>query len=419
VNLDWARLRAVVIESDDWGLCAWVPDAQARRVLSDLPAFRTAAGRRYGGSTLESADDVRRLGEALGEFRGGDGFQPVWQANTILAAPDYAAMRAKEFALDAMPLIALPETPSRWQRPGMWAEVGELREAGLWWPELHGLHHLPETAWMAALRRGADDARRAFEHQTPVCAAVTRGSEYDASEPAAGRKRRLAQAVERFTALVDRGPTSLCPPDYLWNNSLETQAESLGIRVIQGKSEQQGASLARARRWWHGQKWPRFRGQRLYMPPRIAFEPGAGDPRVGVAAAHRAARSAWRRRQPAVISTHRVNYAHLDADHSEAGRAALRDLLRLLAQDSAVFLTDAEAWQLVTRGWSVREIGVRGALLRFHGVPREPVRFAAPAGVTGAAFQEGRGDGGEVRVAAGTVEARVNVGEYLIEWSRA
>src|SRR5690349_1898054 len=73
VNVDWRRLKAVVLESDDWGLCAWVPDDAAHRALANLPAFRGAAGRRYGRSTLESADDVHALVARLLTHRGADG----------------------------------------------------------------------------------------------------------------------------------------------------------------------------------------------------------------------------------------------------------------------------------------------------------------------------------------------------------
>ena len=98
MNVDWGRLRAVVIQSDDWGLCAWVPDDRAYRALTDAPAWRTPAGRIYGRSTLESAQDVARLVETLLEFRGGDGFPPVWQANTIMGAPDFERLIAPTHA---------------------------------------------------------------------------------------------------------------------------------------------------------------------------------------------------------------------------------------------------------------------------------------------------------------------------------
>jgi len=418
VNLDWSRQRAVVIESDDWGLCAWSPDEQARRVLSDTPAFRSAAGRRYGGSTLESAADVRELVETLSGFRGRDGCRPVWQANTIVAAPDYAALIPPRFDVDALPLVDLPATPARWSRPGMWEEVRRAAAAGLWWAELHGLHHLPETAWLAALRRGTDDARRAFDQHSPVCSAVEASGEYDPAEPALVRDRNLTLATEKFTHLFGRAPSSLCPPDYRWDDRLEAQAERLGIAALQGKSEQHGARWPRARRLWHRYRWPRFGGRRLYLPPRIAFEPGARDDRSGLAAAHRAAREAWSRRQPAVLSTHRVNYAHLDADASAAGRAMLRDLLQRLCADGAVFVTDAEVTQLVTGGWSRRDLGERETLLRYHGVPGEALRIAAPPRVRSARFAETKDDGARIEVSGDQAEVRVNVGEHRIEWSR-
>ncbi|MGI8424060.1 MAG: hypothetical protein ACR2L6_07940, partial [Gemmatimonadaceae bacterium] len=234
MNLDWHRLKAVVLESDDWGLCAWSADEQALRVLADTPMYRTPTGRRYSGSTLESAADVKSLAATLSEFRGGDGFPPVWQANMIVAAPDYERLRAPLFPAEHVPLIDYPAVPSRWNRPGAWEEVQRAREDGVWWPELHGLHHLPETVWITALRRGIADARRAHEQQSPICAHVEASGEYDSTEPAEDLPRRLELAVAKFTALVGRSPASFCPPDYRWDERIETAATRLGIGIVQG-----------------------------------------------------------------------------------------------------------------------------------------------------------------------------------------
>jgi hypothetical protein len=165
-------------------------------------------------------------------------------------------------------------------------------------------------------------------------------------------------------------------------------------------------------------RWPWRLGSRFYMPPRIAFEPRARDERVGVDAAHAAVRAAWGRGQPAVVSTHRASYAHLDAAESGAGRGALKDLLSRLTLDGATFLVDAEVRQLADRGWSVRALGDRGALLRSRVGPRESLSFPAPAHVSGVALREGAVEGADLSIDAGTVTARVPVGEYLIEWQR-
>lgn len=426
MNLDWHRLKSVVIESDDWGLCAWVPDDQAHRVLAGQPAFRSEAGQRYGRSTLESARDVERLAATLLEFRGGDGLPPVWQANTIVASPDWAKLVPPRFEVAELPLVGFGETTGRWERPGLVSAVHTAGERGVWWPELHGLHHLPAAAWLAALRRGQHDARAAHEQQSAICTAVEAGGEFGADEPRELRAAGLREAVRRFEVLFGRRPGSFCPPDYRFDDWLESEAERLGLTTLQGKPEQGGGRLVGFRRRLLQLRFPHAAGARFYLPPRIAFEPrGEADPgaRLGAEAAQRAAREAWGRGQPAVLSTHRLNYAHLDEAWSDAGRAALRDLLGRLAADGAVFVTDAEVRSLAERGWSLRPLGARGALLRHYGVPREPLRFAAPVGVTAADLRAptpaAAAGEGEVRVEDGVAEARVQLGEHVIEWTRA
>jgi hypothetical protein len=422
VNFDWHRYKAVVLESDDWGLCAWSPDESAHRVLAGTPAFRSAAGARYGRSTLESAADVRALRELLLEFRGGDGFAPVWQANTVMASPDYARLKPPGFEAETLPLAFYPNFPGRWQRPGMWDEVEAADAAGVWWAELHGLHHLPAHAWLTALRRGEDDARQAHGQLSPICRAVEASGEYDASEPAEWRTSDVIAAIGAFTHVFRRPPTSFCPPDYRWDGQLEADAGRLGVTTFQGRAERAGAPLPGVQRLVHRYRWPHREGDRFYLPPRIAFEP-RGDARalaLGVEVTLRAVQATWERGQPAVVSTHRLNYAHLDAAWSAAGREALHELLEGLAKAGAMFVTDAEIRQLVTSGWSVRPLGTRGALLRFHAASGQDVRFASPPDVLGARVTETRATKpAAIDVADGEVTARVDVGEHVIEWRRA
>jgi hypothetical protein len=422
VNLDWHRLKAVVIESDDWGLAAWVADEQAHRVLADTPVFRSPVGRTYGRSTLESAADVRALGELLLRYRGGDGFPPVWQANTIMAAPDFTRLTPPLFEGDTLPLVDASDLP-RWSRPGLRDQIDAAIEAGWWWPELHGLHHVPADAWVSALRRGAADARRAHAQQCFVCEAVDASGEYDATETPQRVASNLDDAIARFEQRFGRKPTSFCPPDYRWDTRLETLAEARGLTTFQGRSERPDRRPVRIRRWMDGLRWPERGTRAFYMPPRIAFEPrGNAAPTgpAGLESALQRVRAAWRRGQPAALSTHRANYAHLDAIWVERGRNALGQLLSGLAAEGATFLVDAEVRALVERSWSVRPIGRRGAMVRFYGVPKDEVRFAAPAGVTGVVVGEGAGaDRAQARIDGGQVIAALDPGEYLLEWSRA
>ncbi len=421
MDLDWHRLRAVVLQSDDWGLCAWVPDDRAHRVLADLPAFRSEAGLRYGRSTLEHAVDVRALAGTLSAVRGADGLPAVLQANTIVANPDPVRLVPPEFACAALPLTVHPAQPARWERPGLWEAVREAEADGVWWAELHGLHHLPAQAWLTALRRGEDDARRAFEHGSPVCRAVEASGEYAADEPRPVRAADLREAVAHFERLFGRPPTSFCPPDYRFDDWFEQEAAAAGLTTLQGRFERHGQPFARQRRWLARWRPLEVAGGRFHLPPRIAFEPrGEAAPAgpVGLAAVLARVRAAWRRGRPAIVSTHRLNYAHLDAAWSEAGRAALGSLLRSLAADGARFLTDMELRQLAERAWSLRA-GREGGVLRRYHEPGPPLRFALPPGIAAARWQGPPPDAAALQSEAGMAEARVGMGEYPLTWERA
>jgi hypothetical protein len=421
VNLDWRRLKAVVIESDDWGLCAWSTDAHAFRVLADTPVYRHPAGRRYGGSTLESAEDMAALRAILEGSVPEGAIPPVLQANTVMASPDYDRLRPPMFEAEVLPLTDFPATPARWRRPGLDRALHGAIDAGVWWPELHGLHHLPEAAWLRGLRRGESDARRAFEQQSMVCSAVETGGEYGAAEPLDLRRRNLALAVEKFRATFGRAPASFCPPDYHWDDALDRDAETLGLRIFQGVAESAGARVPRFRRLFHRFRWPHFEGARFVLPPRIAFEPLTAEgpsEALGVDRTWRAVQEAWGRGQPAVVSSHRMNFVHLQTGWADSGREALGALLARLTGAGAMFLVDFEVRELLERGWSLRRVGASAAVLRYFGVPGAPVLLAALAGVDAAAIRTA-GAGARFEPAEGGVMARVNVGSYRLDWGRA
>ena len=179
--------------------------------------------------------------------------------------------------------------------------------------------------------------------------------------------------MRRFRSLFGRAPASFCPPDYRWDEPIEAEAERLGVSIFQGRAERAAGALPRVRHFLGRFRFPHFEGRRFFLPPRIAFEPGAGGEdaaRLGVDAAHRGIRAAWARLQPAIVSTHRANYVQIDPARGEAGLARLRELLARLAEEGATFLTDAELLGLVTDGWSARPIGTRGALVRHRGSRR-------------------------------------------------
>ncbi len=415
-------MKAVVLESDDWGLCAWSADEEAHRALRDTPAYRSAAGRVYGRSTLESCEDVRRLCAVLEEVRGADGLSPVWQANTVIAAPDYSRLHPPDYAPAEFPTRIQPEAPSRWTRPGLWDQVRRAIERDLWWPELHGMLHIPASSWLESLRRGDSDSRLAFEQQGLICRAAESGTEFDAREPRELRERHLALAVQAFSSLFGRKPSSFCPPDYGWDSALTASAAGLGIIVMQGWVEQAGLRFSYPRRWLRRRAWPRRLGPLHVMPGRIAFEPrgSAGGGPLGARRALERIRRSWSAGRPAVLSTHRANYAHLDGEWSEAGRSQLRTLLDGIARAGGCFLVDVEVVQLAERGWSFRPSGPQRALLRWRGAARKTLRLPRPAEAQRAFLRPTRTGGtAPVGLEENAFVVEAEAGDYWVEWSAA
>jgi hypothetical protein len=355
--VDWRAQRAITIESDDWGLSGFVPDAAAwdgRRREDLTPGSFPAV---YWNSTLEDSGSVAELAAVLGGFRGRDGQPALLQPNYILSALAWEGGQWRRYDL--------PELPQAYQRPGMWTAVREATGRGVWYPEFHGAwHYDPERRQSAT---AADPG---------VAAAAERGIMlFPGSEAARelGPWRSTPQlAAELDTALAifgrafGRRPGSLIAPDYTWDGRIEALWASRTLVVLQAKREQ------RHPRWPHGpvgrvlkvvdRQWSRaVRPERTYLERNCRLEPAQSpDAAATVAACLRDTRKAWRRGEPAIVESHRVNFAHADPAIAAAGRRGLREYLECVAAlegGPGVFLADVEVASLMRHGVSLRQAG--------------------------------------------------------------
>jgi hypothetical protein len=95
---------------------------------------------------------------------------------------------------------------------------------------------------------------------------------------------------------------------------------------------------------------------RHYLERNVRLEPvQAPDPQVVVNRALMDTRQAWSRGEPAIVETHRVNFAHLDSAVVSQGQNALDSYLTQLTSDPGNlphFLADREISSLKGRGVS-------------------------------------------------------------------
>ncbi|MEZ4389321.1 MAG: hypothetical protein R3D98_17375 [Candidatus Krumholzibacteriia bacterium] len=356
--VEWARARAVCIESDDWGLCGFLPDSAA---ITALDRDHLAPGHFpevYWHSTLEDSAAVSRLCAVLAAHVGRDGLPAVLQANYIMASLAYtpAAGDTAAFWQDHV----LPETPRRYERAGLWEAVAAGRLAGVWHPELHGRWHYDPARRLAAT--SADSlVGVAAAAQILVFPGSEQAWELGPWRDGAVLADELAANLDAFSALFGGPPRSIIAPDYVWDDGDEAMWIDAGIRVIQGQRQQRKASWrgleGRVRKVVHRTLTRWWRRDRSYLDRNCIFEPvQQGDPRTITEAAARGVRDAWRRGEPAVLEAHRINFAHLDQAVARLGRRELATLLADLDPMAPIYLVDGEVADLQRRGtsWSVR-----------------------------------------------------------------
>jgi hypothetical protein len=398
--VDWREVRAVVLESDDWGLCGFIPESTA---MTGLDAAELEPGKFppvYWGSTLEDSLAVAALGEVLGGASGRDGMPAVMQPNYILSSLAWEAGPRTDGRWVARDL---PAVPAAYARPGLWKAVSAAVAAGVWHPELHGRwHYDPARRREAAL--ATPTAREAARRDILLFPGSERAWELGPWRPQAELAAELDGSIRVFSSLFGRQPRAVVAPDYRWDDRCEDLWLSRHLTTIQAKREQRrteyGGLMGRARKLGERTLARQVHRDRVYLERNARFEPVQNTQPAAVTAQTAAAVvAAWGRGEPAIIETHRVNFAHLDPTVAAEGRAQLAELLGSLTLSEAgapLYLVDAEVAGLQRHGTSWCDRGDRFVV---RNLTRSRRLLVVPAGEGAAA--------GVVTLGPGETEVRL------------
>jgi len=354
--VDWQRVRAVALESDDWGLCGFVPDSSALPLLDREALDPGRFPPVYWHSTLEDSAAVAALSAVLAGHSGRDGLPAVLQPNYILASLAYAAGETAGWQVHE-----LPDLMPAYARPGLWQAVRAAQSAGVWQPELHGRWHYDPGRRKAAVGSGAAAVRDAAGAQIlpfPGSEAAWELGPWRGLDTVAAE---LDRNLTVFADLFGSRPRSIMAPDYVWDDRHERLWRDRGITIIQGHREQRrdawrghaGRAAKLLSRTWR--RWVHH--DRVYLERNGIFEPAQhDDPAAVTHEAIAAVAAAWRRGEPAILEVHRINFVHLDAALAAAGRQELDRLLAAVAAGGPLFVADREVAALQRWGtsWAVR-----------------------------------------------------------------
>jgi hypothetical protein len=354
--IDWRSMRAVAFESDDWGLAGFVPSAD---VWDGIPKEDLTPGRFpevYWHSTLEDSLMVADLCEIMGEAIGADGLPAVFQPNYIMSSLNYEES-SEGFVWKR---YNLPDFPPQYSRPGMWSAVEKGIGDGVWYPEFHATWHYDPDMRLASALSG-ELARKMTIAGVMLFPESEKARELGPWRTREDLQHELSMSRELFQLNFHRPIGSIIAPDYTWNRSVEDMWLKQGIRVIQAKREQRDPTLlpgkvGRIQKYLNRKFNLLFTRNRLYLVRNCRLEPAqAPDASAVVHNCLADTRKAWKSGQPAIVETHRVNFAHFDPDVVELGQTALKGYLDSLSQDDShlpVYLVDTEIAQLQIHGVS-------------------------------------------------------------------
>ncbi|RLG49278.1 MAG: hypothetical protein DRN90_02075 [Thermoproteota archaeon] len=364
-KIRWSEIKAVLFHSDDWGYCGFCPDLEAASKL--VNHFRKKYGKKADHlikATLETPDDLERLFEVLGKYEDRRGKPPVFQAAYVLGNPDYK--KIKESGFQKYYDLPIPEVPKRWRRGDFVSKAFEGIEKGVWLPTFHGLSHFDPERWIKDLQNDPDTQAAFMEscylsRNDPIASCLYAPSDKEAIKR---QKEEIKIGVERFQRVFGFKPFSAVAPFYVWHPQVEGMLAEAGIKAIQGKNLQQ----IRANFWHrtegkifnlvgykHSYKlWQISSGDRnvgygiYYITRNVYFEPWGRKDDAIVLKTLEQIRQAWEKDEPAVIITHRANYAHLDEEVVETNIKHLDRLLYMLVtqEDKVTFMTDEEIVRL-------------------------------------------------------------------------
>jgi len=327
--------RYLVFESDDWGsirqpsLEAWEEQKKKSPKTEEDPFFHF--------DCLESNHDMERIFEVLSKYKDSTGNNPVITADYAVANPDFQKIKDSEFK--EYYFEPFTGTSERYPDSGsLLALCAQGVSAGIWKPQLHCREHVQVGRWMSALQKADPEIIWAFEHRMISTAETVEPDNhygymdafnYSGSEEL-DLEKLIADAVKLFYSLFGYSSKTFVASCYVWNDALERILRKNGIASMQGSwyqwiPSEKNHGFFEKRVHYNGER----SGHQLYLVRNCLFEHSLFGSENCVESCLKQIESAFRWHQPAVISSHRVNYmSRLVPGNGETGIIMLDELLK-------------------------------------------------------------------------------------------
>lgn len=350
------KRKIVVIESDDWGSVRTRSKADYDIMLSKGLELNRSNFTRY--DALESNSDLENLFEILSKHKDSTGRPTVVTPMCIVANPDFEKIKASDF--EQYYFEPFPETCKRYPKHN---KVHEFWRIGikerLFVPQLHGREHLNVAKWIEALQTNNEGLRIAFEHQS---FGASWYKNIRLPEYLAAFHPETKETINYYVKIIETAGKlfqSICgyqPGYFIASNSsepksLEKSLADIGIKYLTRYKLQKyplGDGKFKTEFNWLGK---RNKLGQIYLTRNCGFEPSDPQHTDWVDSCMSEIQNAFFWNKPAVISSHRVNYAgFINPENAISGLRELNRLLKciLTKWPEVEFMTSIELGDLIS-----------------------------------------------------------------------
>lgn len=346
VRLEYRNFRGkrlnqkyVVIESDDWGSirqpskAVYLEQAERSGKEIDDPFFRF--------DSVEMDDDLEALFAVLEKHTDCCGHPAIVTADYAVANPCFDYIKNSGF--NDYSYEAIDSTYKKYDGScNALAIALQGLNRKVWRPQLHCREHVQIARWMKALQSGNLEIQWAFEHGMISTANAIEPLNHYAFMDAFNYAERdydqvsriISDATREFRRLFGYDSKTFVASCYVWNSCLERTLKEHGIHSMQVSWYQ----------WIPDEKCiGKITKKNLYMGMQSAnqsytvrnclFEPSLFGAEGSIDSCIRQISSAFRWGQPAIISSHRVNYmSRVDENNRNVNLKLLDELLEKIQQ---------------------------------------------------------------------------------------
>jgi hypothetical protein len=328
--------KLVVIECDDYGGIR-MPSAEAMKQMKAAGVVINPS--RYNLlDTMEDDEDLSSLFEILQSVKGADGNSAVMSPFVNVANPDF--QKIKEAGYKEYFYEPFPATYIKYGRSNNMMNVWKQGiEAGIFSPEFHGREHISVQPWLKKLQEGDIQLQHALSYGFVAVGNVQGIHEYAQEfrpefyftdkQQESFLHRSIIEGVGLFENLFGYTPSSFAPSNSVFHPAFEESVYQAGVPFVvvshNNPTPGTGGQLTFSN-FMFRQKIKK--GKLNFYVRNCAFEPNDGN-YVSTDITMQQIAAAFRWNKPAIISTHRVNFAGaIDKQNRDKGLKELQALLK-------------------------------------------------------------------------------------------